>query len=135
MSISNPQPVYELAGQQEDALAEEVLAVIFTDAPERASVRPGDTRRHQQWLARQHEGASSRGWLSFAQPLVATTRALLEERYESALRTAFVPVHASSVDVTVIQTAVNELTIRWVITRANGGGVAEGAVVLPQGGG
>lgn len=134
MTLSNPQPVYELAGQQTDALSEEVLAVIFTDAPERASVRPGDTRRHQQWLARQPEGASSRGWLSFAQPLVATTRGLLEERYESALRTAFVPVHASSVDVTVTQTAVNELTIRWVITRADGG-VAEGAVVLPQGGG
>jgi hypothetical protein len=58
---------------------------------------------------------------------------LLEERYESALRAAFVPAHASSVDVTVTQTAVNELTMRWVIKRTDGG-VAEGAVVLPQGG-
>jgi hypothetical protein len=134
MSISNPTPVYELAGQQTDALTEEVLAVCFTDAPERTTVRPKDPRRHQQWLARKHEGASSRAWLSFAQPLVAGTRALLEERYESALRTAFVPVHASSVDVTVIQTAVNELTMRWVITRSNGD-VADGAVVLSQAGG
>lgn len=134
MTISNPKPVYELAGQQTDPLAEEVLAVCFTDAPERTSVRPGDTRRHQQWLARKHEGASSRGWLSFAQPLVADTRKLLEERYESALRAAFVPVHASSVDVTVTQTAVNELTMRWVILCASGT-TSEGAVTLPQGGG
>jgi hypothetical protein len=133
MTISNPKPVYELAGQQTDALTEEVLAVCFTDAPERETIRPGDTRRHQQWLARKHEGMSSRGWLSFAQPLVADTRKLLEERYESALRAAFVPAHASSVDVTVTQTAVNELTMRWVIKRSDGG-VAEGAVVLPQGG-
>jgi|SRR5690606_25452666 len=134
MTTINPKPVYELAGQQTDALTEEVLAVCFTDAPERPSVRPGDARRHQQWLARPHEGASSRGWLSFAQPLVANTRTLLEQRYESALRAAFVPAHASSVKVTVTQTAVNEFTMRWVITRPNGG-VAEGAVVLPQGGG
>jgi hypothetical protein len=133
MTTFNPKPVYELAGQQTDALTEEVLAVCFTDAPERSSIRPGDTRRHQQWLARRPEGASSRGWLSFAQPLVAETRTLLKERYESALRAAFVPTHASSVDVTVTQTAVNELTMRWVIKRSDGG-VAEGAVVLPQGG-
>ena len=134
MTLPNPKPVYELAGQQDDPLAEEVLAVCFADAPERASVRPGDTRNHQQWMARKHEGMTSRAWLSFAQPLVANTRALLEERYESALRTAFVPVHATSVDVTVTQTAVNELTIRWEIVRPDGG-VSEGAVVLPQGGG
>ena len=130
----NAQPVYELAGQQADALTEEVLAVCFTDAPERTSVRPRDTRRHQQWLARKHEGASSRAWLSFAEPLLASTRALLEERYESALRVALVPAHASSVDVTVTQTANNELTMRWVIMRSDGT-EAEGAVVLPQGGG
>ena len=133
MSISNPTPVYELAGQQTDALTEEVLAVCFTDAPERASVRPQDPRRHQQWLARRPDGSSSRAWLSFAQPLTADTRTLLEERYESALRTAFVPVHASSVDVQVTQTAVNELTMRWAITRSNGD-VSEGAVVLSQAG-
>lgn len=133
MTISNPKPVYELAGQQTDPLAEEVLAVCFSDAPERTSVRPRDPRRHQQWMARQHEGASSRGWLSFAQPLTASTRSLLEERYESALRAAFVPTHASSVKVTVTQTAVNELTMKWAITRPDGG-VTEGAVVLPQGG-
>lgn len=134
MSLSNPKPVYEIAGQQDDALTEEVLAVCFTNAPERTSVRPQDPRRHQQWLARKAEGASSRAWLSFAQPLTADTLALLEERYESALRTAFVPVHASSVDVTVTQTAVNELTMRWVIIRSSGD-VAEGAVVLSQAGG
>ena len=134
MTSTNPKPVYELAGQQTDELTEEVLAVCFTDAPERSSVRPGDNRRHQQWLCRPHAGASSRSWQGFAQPLVANTRALLEERYESALRTAFVPLHASSVDVTVTQTAANELTMRWVILRTGGRGVAEGAVVLPQGG-
>ena len=135
MTIDNPQPVSDLAGQQADALTEEVLAVCFTDAPERPSVRPKDPRRHQQWLSRRHEGASSRAWQGFAQPVVADTRTLLEERYESALRVAFVPAHASSVDVTVTQTAVNELTMRWVIMRTGNGGVAEGAVVLPQGGG
>lgn len=134
MIIVNPRPVYELAGQQDDSLAEEVLAVCFTDAPERESVRPGDSRRHQQWLARRKEGASSRAWQSFARPLTADTPALLEERYESALRAAFVPVHASSVDVTITQTAVNELTMRWAIERSDGG-VSEGAVVLPRGGG
>jgi IS4 transposase len=131
-TLSNPKPVYELAGQQTDALAEEVLAVLFTDQPERASVRPGDTRQHQQWLARNPDGASSRGWLSFARPLTADTRALLKERSESALRTAFVPAHASSVTVTVIQTAVNELTLGWTIVRSSGN-VSEGAVVLSQG--
>ena len=132
MSLPIPKHVYELAGQQTDALAEEVLAVLFTDAPERATVRPGDTRQHQQWLARRPDGASSRGWLSFAQPLTAAMRALLEERYESALRTAFVPAHASSADVTVTQTAVNELRITWTLVRASGN-VSEGAVVLSQG--
>jgi hypothetical protein len=130
---SNAKPVHELAGQQLDPLTEEVLAVCFTDAPERTSVRPRDSRRHQQWLCRRHEGASSRAWLGFAQPLVAGSLELLEERYESALRAAFVPVHASTVDVTVTQTAANELTMGWVILRADGG-VSEGAVVLPQGG-
>ncbi|MCA9695534.1 MAG: hypothetical protein KC636_38505 [Myxococcales bacterium] len=134
MIIFNPKPVYDLAGQQTDPLAEEVLAICFTDAPERASVRPKNSRRHQQWLARPHEQASSRGWLSFAQPLVADTITLLEERYESALRAALVPLNASSVDVTITQTAVNELTLRWVINRSDGA-VTDGAVVLPQGGG
>lgn len=133
MTVFNPRPVHELAGQQTAPLDEEVLAVLFTDAPERTTVRPGDTRRHQQWLARQHEGSSSRGWLSFAQPLIDSTRSLLEERYESALRAAFVPVYASSVDVTITQTAVNELTLRWVLTRSDN--VTEGSVVLSQGGG
>jgi hypothetical protein len=132
--MTNAKPVYELAGQQTDALTEEVLAVCFTDAPERPSVRPRDTRRHQQWLCRRHEGASSRAWLGFAQPLVSSSPQLLEERYESALRAAFVPVQASSVDVTVRQTAANELTMRWEIIRTDGS-VNEGAVVLPQGGG
>lgn len=135
MTSANHKPVYELAGQQTDALTEEVLAVCFTDAPERSSVRPKDPRRHQQWLCRLNHGASSRAWLGFAQPLVSDTRELLEERYESALRTAFVPVHASSVDVTVTQTATNELTMRWAILRTGDGGLAEGAVVLPRGGG
>jgi len=134
MTVINPRPVYELAGQQTDPLAEEVLAVCFTDAPERKSVRPEDPRSHQQWLARRQEGASSRGWISFAQPLTASTRTLLQERYESALRAAFVPAYASSVGVTITQTAVNELTMRWVIWRSDGD-VAEGAVVLSQGGG
>lgn len=131
---TTPQPVYELAGQQSDPLVEEVLAVCFTNAPERASVRPGDSRRHQQWLARRHEGQSSRAWLSFAKPLTGDVPALLKERYESALRTAFVPSHASSVSVTVTQTAVNELTMRWLIVRGDVT-VSEGAIVLPMGGG
>jgi hypothetical protein len=132
MTTATPKPVYELAGQQTDAFDEEVLAVLFTDAPERASVRPEDNRRHQQWLARKHEGSTSRGWLSSGQPLTVSTRTLLEERYESALRAAFVPAHASKVKVTVTQTAVNELTMRWEIMRATGD-LSEGAVVLPQG--
>jgi hypothetical protein len=133
MTVSNPRPIYELAGQQDDPLTEEVLAVIGTDAPERETVRPGDSRRHQQWLARRHEGQSTRAWLSFAQPLTAATPALLKERYESALRIAFVPAHARSVEVTVTQTAVDELTMRWVITRPDGS-VNVGAVALPRGG-
>jgi hypothetical protein len=134
MSTLAPRPVYELAGQQADPLAEEVLAVLFTDAPERESVRPGDSRRHQQWLARRPEGQTSRGWLSFAEPIATAEIKLLQERYTSALRVAFVPVHASSVTVVVQQTAVNELTIRWTLLRGDRP-VSEGATVLIQGGG
>ena len=134
MSTLAPKPVYELAGQQTDPLAEEVLAVLFTDAPERASVRPEDPRRHQQWLARRADGQASRGWLSFAEPITAAEIKILQERYASALRLAFVPDHASSVTVVVQQTAVNELTIRWTLLRGETP-VSEGATVLIQGGG
>ena len=134
MTTTTPQPVYALAGQQDDPLAEEVLAVLFTDAPERESVRPGDSRRHQQWLARQSSGQASRGWLGTAEPITASMISLLQERYASALRTAFVPRDASSVTVSVKQTAVNELTIRWTLVRGDAT-AAEGATVLIQGGG
>ena len=79
------------------------------------------------------EGQSSRGWLSFAQPLTADVPALLKDRYESALRVAFVPRHASAVTVEVLRTAVNELTIRWTIERS-GRDPLQGSVVLRQGG-
>jgi len=131
--LTQPKPVHDLAGQQSDPLTEEVLAVLFTDAPVRHSVRPWDTRRHQQWWARRHEGASSRGWLTFAEPLTAEARTLLQERYLSALRTAFVPAHADGVSVSVVQTAVNELRLTWEIIRS-GQSISTGAVVLTQGG-
>ena len=131
--IIQPKPVYDLAGQQSDPLTEEVLAVLFTDAPVRSSIRPGDTRRHQQWRTRSPDAASSRGWLSFAEPLTSDIPTLLQERYTAALRAAFIPAHAASVDVTVVQTAVNELRLTWEIIRASGG-VSTGSVLLPQGG-
>ena len=133
MTAIAPLPIYDLAGQQTDPLAEEALAVIGTDEPERASVRPGDNRRHQQWLARSASGQGSRGWLTFAGPLTATYIALLKDRYETAMRVRFVPRHAVSVSVDVKQTAVNELAIRWTIVRTDRS-LSEGSVTLTQGG-
>ena len=128
-----PQPVYELAGQQDDPLVEEVLAVCFTDQPERASVRPGDSRAHQQWLVRSPAGASTRAWIGLADPITTASKQLLAERYQSALRVAFVPRYASSVVVTVTQTAVDELTMSWRLVR-NDVVISSGEVVLPSGG-
>jgi hypothetical protein len=128
------QPVHELAGQQDDPLVEEALAVLFTDQPERESVRPGDTRLHQQWMVRRAEGATSRAWLSFALPITSAEIARIKDRSETALRVAFVPRYVSDVAVTVQQTAINELTLTWRLVKS-GAVVSEAAVLLTSGGG
>jgi phage gp46-like protein len=127
------QPVYELAGEQDDPFTEEVLAVLFSDQPERVEVRPEDNQRHWQWWARSPSGQTSRGWIGFAEPLTDEVPALLEQRYESALTTAFVPAYAVSVTVTVRQVRINTLAISWVITREFNQ-VITGGVILSQGG-
>jgi hypothetical protein len=126
-------PVYELAGEQDDPFTEEVLAVLFSDRPERASVRPEDNRRHWQWWARDPVGKTSRGWIGFAEPITTETVELLQRRYQTALSQAFVPDFATQVEVTVQQVRVNALQISWVITRDLNQVITQ-SVVLTQGG-
>ncbi len=109
-------PVYALAGEQDDPLAEEVLAVLFSDQPGRTVVRPGDTRRHWQWWARDPAGQTSRLWLSSDQPITDDTTTSIETRAAVAL-SVFVPDFVSSVDVTAQQTAFDEVALTIVIER------------------
>lgn len=123
--------VWELAGEQDDAFTEEVLAVLFSDRPERYEVRREDNRRHFQWMVESPVGQTSRGWIGFAEPITTEQIELLRRRYKVALEQAFVPDFATQVDVTVQQVRVNQLQLAWVITRDRNQ-IATGAVILSQ---
>lgn len=110
------QPVHALAGTLADPLAEEILAILFTDQPVREDVRPGDARRHWQWAARQSNGNTSRLWLSYAQPIVDTTVTDIEGRAVSALA-GLVPEYARAITVSAQQTAIDEITMIVTISR------------------
>ena len=126
-------PVYELAGQQADPLAEEILAVVFTDLPVRESVRPGDSRRHWQWWARtDRDESASRLWLSIDQPITDTTTTEIEGRVSKALA-VFIPTFAKSIDVLAQQLTFDSVTLDITVHRPQQTELTIG-LVLAQGG-
>lgn len=127
--------VYELAGVQDDPLAERVLALLFTDKPERPSVRPGDTRQHWQWFARtdtQNQG--SRLWLNVDAPITDSSIVLMKSRAENALAPLLADRTATKIDVTVQQVAIDSVDLIVVIRRPNAEDLSLG-VAISQGGG
>lgn len=108
--------VYELAGQLEDPLAEEIVATLFSDQPVRSVIRPTDNRRHWQWLVRDPVGQTSRVWVGYAQPITDDSVAELEDRAQSSLA-VFVPDFATSIEVTATQAAVDEISMVISVVR------------------
>jgi phage gp46-like protein len=109
-----PQPVYELAGSQDDPVVEDVLASLFTDAPVREVERPGDTRQHWTWAARAVDG--SRVWLSFAQPLTDDTAGLIQQRAQASLAW-MVPRVAKEVEVSARQVSCDTVVLGVKVRR------------------
>jgi phage gp46-like protein len=109
-------PIYELAGQQQDPLSEEVLASLFADQPVRPSIRPNDNRRHWQWAARPTATTTSRVWLSFDRPITDDTVTELKARAESALAW-LIPRYARAVTVTVQQIAFDSVSLGVLVQR------------------
>ncbi len=105
-----PDPIYKLAGQQGDAFVEEVLATLFSDRPERTSVRPKDSRRHWQWWARDPRGQTSRIWISWGEPITDDTPGDLKARGEAALA-VFIPDYARRVEVIAKQVSFDEVNV------------------------
>lgn len=127
--------VYELAGVQDDPLAERVLALLFTDKPERPAVRPGDTRQHWQWFARTDtSNQGSRLWLDIDAPITDRTIALMKSRAENALAPLLADRTATRIDVVVQQTAHDAVGMVVTIRRPNDQDLTLG-VALEQGGG
>ena len=114
-------PVYDLAGQQTDPLAERVLAILFTDEPARELNRREDSHNHWQWLARPRddENRGSRLWLSSGEIITDDTVSLMQSRATKALE-RLVPRHAKSVAVTVAQTGHSKVAIDVRIGRVSG---------------
>lgn len=108
--------VYELAGQFEDPLAEELVATLFTDQPVRLVIRPTDNRRSWQFFARSPVGQTSRVWVGYAEPITDDSVGELRDRAESSLA-GFVPDFATSIEVEATQTAVDEITMVVSVTR------------------
>lgn len=126
-------PVHELAGVQEDPLAECVLARLYTDRPVRSSMRPGDTRRHWQFFARTDtENFGSKLWV-LGEPFTDDTVRLMKSRAENALAALVGDGSATSIEVTVRQTAVDAAVLDVLITRPNAEDLSLG-VALQQGG-
>ena len=117
--------VAELAGQQDDPLVEEVLAILFSDQPVQRSIRPNDSRRHWQWWARDPIGQTSRIWLSFAQPLTDETAPQIENRVESALA-VLIPDYATAIEATAQRVAFDEIRLDILITRRELGEISIG---------
>ena len=123
------QPVYSFPVESDDPFTDQVLDVLFTDAPERPETDPENNRQHWQHWADSPRGRTSRGWRSFAKPLTEDVPPLLERRYQTALETAFVPEYGDQVEVTVRQTRVNQLSIAWVLSRSRNQVVTGGVLV------
>jgi phage gp46-like protein len=106
--------VPDLAGQQADSLAEEALALLFTDAPVTESpLSPGNTRGHWQWRARPTV-QGSRLWINFGAPLTDSALTLIESRAETALAELITRKLATSV--AVVATQLTHTSISLVVT-------------------
>lgn len=118
--MTDPVPIHDLAGVQDDPRVEEVLAVLYTDQPVREDLRPGDSRRHWQFWARKSEGSSSRLWLVMDQPIVETIPKTIEQRAVAALTQAFIPDQASAAEASARQISFTEVELVVVITWLDG---------------
>lgn len=119
-------PIYELAGQQDDPLAEQILGLLYSDQPVREVVRK-DARRHWQWMARGQPNttaSSSRLWISFAGPFTSDTVAEVQVRAQSAVDT-LVPYPASSATATAKQISATQIDLSVVAVRADNGSVID----------
>ena len=108
--------VYTIAGQLDDPLSEEIVAVLFSDRPVRSVERPADSRRHWQWFARDPVGQTSRVWIGYAQPITDTAVEEVQDRAETALA-VFVPEGARSIEVVATQTAITEIALVISVVR------------------
>lgn len=124
-------PVYELAGQLDDPLAEEILATGFTDQPVRPEVRPDDNRRHDSWGPEDPSGQTSRAWITTGAILTDDATALTAERMQTALQ-VFVPQYAKKIIVTAKQTDINTIEMIIDVTRTTGQSF-EIALLVPGG--
>ena len=122
------QSIHELAGLQQDPLAEEVLAVLYSDQPVRSIVRPSDSRRHWQWWVRDPEGSTSRLWLSFAQPMVSGTAEQVEDRVSKAL-TVLVPTFVTAVEVNALQTSFTQIQLEIILQRPKSSSLTIGLIL------
>lgn len=123
--------VPDLAGLQDDPLAELVLAVIFTAAPVRSIIR-ADTSRHWQWMARDPAQSAAFVWLSYGQPITDDTPVEVAARALSPLQDILVPRHASAVETEakIVRFDTVALTVR--VTRRDGT-TFEQTLLLEQG--
>ena len=110
--------VPDLAGLQDDPLAEYVLAVEYTAAPVRNIVR-SDTRRHWQWMARNPLESAAFVWLSYAQPITDQTPIELAARAKAPLD-QLVPDRASSVETSARIVRFNQVDLTIRIVRLDG---------------
>ena len=125
--------VPDLAGQQTDPLAEEALALLFTDAPvtESEALSPGNTRGHWQWRARP-DVQGSRLWVNFGGPLTDSAITLIESRAKTALAELITRKLATSVSVSATQIRHTAITLEITIGRRRGRALTFG-VSLEQG--
>jgi phage gp46-like protein len=131
MATQEPKQVYELAGQQDDPVVEDVIFSLFTDQPVRDVESPGDTRNVTAWQLGYVGG--SRLWMSFAKPLTDETSGLVVQRAKAALAW-MIPVVAKTVDVTAKQITFDTIKLDiGIVTPSNR--TIELSYVLPGGSG
>lgn len=121
----------DLAGLQEDPLAEYVLAVVFTAAPIR-SVIQRDTSRHWQWMVRDPNESASFLWLSYAQPITDDTPAEIAARVLTPLQDGLVPDRARSVETSASILRFDAISLTITITRTDGT-IFDQTLILEQG--
>lgn len=114
------EPIYTLAGQQDDPLREKVLALLYTDRPVTPAQRPGDTRAHWTWLARSDtENQGSRLWLSESEPITDGEVERMRVRAQAALE-PLVPDRARSITVAAVQVAHDQVRLTVDVTTIRG---------------